>query len=98
MEVHPFFCFPFGTVLYSIRSKRVGNVKSILGRRNVSIVISNSFGEINVLGMVAILTCGCWYVLYGAGVNAAAGGMRGRMRMICRSHPQLGESSGLFEW
>lgn len=53
-----FFFFPFGTVLYSIRSIRVGNVKSILGLQNVSIVISNSFGEINVLGMVEILTYG----------------------------------------
>lgn len=58
MEVHPFFFFPFGTVLYSIRSIRVGNVKSLLGRQNVSIVISNSFGEINVLGLVEMLPDG----------------------------------------
>lgn len=61
--------FPFGTVLYSIRSICVGNVKSILGQQNVSIVISNSFGEINVLGMVEILTCGDPYVMYRASAS-----------------------------
>lgn len=69
MEVHPSCCFvffSFGTVLYSIRSLRVGNVKSLPGQQNVSVVISNSFGKINVLGMVEILTCGDGYVMYGA--------------------------------
>lgn len=63
MEVQPFFVglfvfppSPFGTVLYSIRSRCVGSVKPILRQQNVSIVISNSFGEINVLGMVETLT------------------------------------------
>lgn len=68
MEVHPFF--PFGTVLYSTRSICVGNVKSILGQQNVSIVISNSFGEINVLGMVEILTYGRRHMMYRASVSA----------------------------
>jgi len=61
--------FPFGTVSYSIRSLCVGNVKSILGQQTVSIVSSNSFGEINVLGMVEVLTYGRRYGLYGAGAG-----------------------------
>ena len=55
------FFFPPPLVQYCtvFRSICVGDVKSVLGLRTVFIVISNSFGEINVLGMVEMLTYGC---------------------------------------
>lgn len=65
------------------------------GATNCILVISNSFGEINVLGMVEILTCGHRYVMYRARVCARAW-MRERMGAFLHGQHWLWGCGGIL--